>query len=332
MLKLEMSKADSQPHCQSPLFSVVIPAYGAARYIADALDSVFAQTFKDYEVIVVNDGSADTVELEQELEPYMDRLIYLRQDNKGPAGARNTAIMSARGEYIAFLDGDDQWLPQHLAEMVDVLKSQPSLDLICADKVDFRYSEAGGGTYMEINPHVGTANFESLIDENCSVVLSSAVARRQAIIEAGLFDENFKYGEDFDLWLRLAYRGAEIDYLRRIHLRRRVHDGNLTADEISSFEGQARVLEKLIGQLTVPPSIKYKMKLAIERCHAQVALEKGKKKLAAGQYAQALEELQRANGFFRRRKLYLVVFLLRAAPELVRHFYLKRQRHIATAA
>src|ERR1022692_2860927 len=84
----------------APLVSVIIPAYRAAETIADTLDSVLAKTFKDYEIIVVNDGSPDSEDLEKALEPYRERIIYLRQENQGPGGARNTGIRTARGQYI----------------------------------------------------------------------------------------------------------------------------------------------------------------------------------------------------------------------------------------
>ena len=96
--------------------SVIIPAYRVAAYIADALDSVLAQVSKRLEVmaveiIVVNDGSPDTDKLETVLEPYRDRIVYLKQENGGVSSARNAGIGAARGEWLAFLDGDDMWLP-----------------------------------------------------------------------------------------------------------------------------------------------------------------------------------------------------------------------------
>src|SRR5947209_18801381 len=103
----------------APAVSVIIPAYNAAQYIGEALDSVFAQTFTDYEVIVVNDDSPDTAELERALAPYRERVVYIKQENRGPGGARNTAILKARGECVALLDSDDVWLPTFLAEQME---------------------------------------------------------------------------------------------------------------------------------------------------------------------------------------------------------------------
>src|SRR5262245_24043876 len=93
----------------TPVVSVIIPAYQAAADIRDALDSVFAQNFSHFEVIVVNDGSPDTPELEAAIAPYQSRLRYIAQPNQGAGAARNTGIRAARGTYVALLDADDLW-------------------------------------------------------------------------------------------------------------------------------------------------------------------------------------------------------------------------------
>src|ERR1035438_221584 len=104
---------DAETAVTIPLVSVIIPAYRAAASIAATLESVLAQTFRDYEIIVVNDGSPDSEAVETALEPYRARIVYLRQQNQGPGGARNTGILTARGKYIALLDADDVWYPEH---------------------------------------------------------------------------------------------------------------------------------------------------------------------------------------------------------------------------
>src|SRR5580704_11335265 len=106
----------------SPAVSVIVPAYNTAEFIAETLDSVFQQTFTNSEVIVVNDGSPDTEKLEAVLEPFRHRIVYLKQENRGLSGARNTAIRKARGEFLAFLDSDDMWLPKYLETQVDFLE------------------------------------------------------------------------------------------------------------------------------------------------------------------------------------------------------------------
>src|SRR5260370_36425543 len=99
----------------APSVSVILPAYNTASLIAEALDSVFVQNYRTFEVIVINDGSPDTEALEQALTPYLERIVYVAQRNRGPPRARNTGIRRARGEFLAFLDSDDRWTPEYLA-------------------------------------------------------------------------------------------------------------------------------------------------------------------------------------------------------------------------
>jgi glycosyltransferase involved in cell wall biosynthesis len=167
---------------KDPIFSVVIPVHNAAHLIADALNSVFDQTFVNYEVIVINDGSPDTAELERELGPYLEKINYISRPNGGPAAARNTGIRASKGAYIAFLDSDDQWLPDHLQMMMEVLKRDSSIDLVYADAVNFGDVSQQGRTTMEANPSEGLATFESLVLGKCTVVGSTVVARRSALV------------------------------------------------------------------------------------------------------------------------------------------------------
>ena len=124
---------ESQQPQPAPRVSIIIPSYNTANLIAACLDSVFAQTFQDFEAIVVNDGSPDTLELEKVLQPYLDRIVYIKQVNKRAAGARNTAIAKARGEFLAFLDSDDTWLPNHLESQVKQFDDDPALGLVYAN-------------------------------------------------------------------------------------------------------------------------------------------------------------------------------------------------------
>lgn len=313
----------TKPH--SLYFSVVIPAYNAAHLISDALKSVFAQTTNDYEIIVVNDGSPDTAEFEKALAPYLNDITYIRRANGGPAAARNTGILAAKAEFIAFLDSDDQWEATHLEEMREFLQRDPTLDLVYADAVNFGESAKEGVTTMHANPSEGLATFESLVLCKCTVIGSTVVARRQTLIDAGLFDESFIQGEDFELWCRLAYRGGRIDYRKHIHARRRIHKNNLTSDIVGSFAGQARALRKFMKELDLPESLRKDMERELEKCNAAIALEKCKQQLVARRYGEAVVELERANAAYRSRKLQLVLYLIQTVPRLVRHMYLRQR-------
>ncbi|MGH8106872.1 MAG: glycosyltransferase family 2 protein, partial [Arenimonas sp.] len=105
----------------APAVSIIIPAYNLAPYIAETLDSVFAQTCRDFEIIVINDGSTD--DTEERIAPYRNRIVYIRQENRGVMAARNVGLQAARGRYIALLDGDDLWLPNFLEVLVGMLEA-----------------------------------------------------------------------------------------------------------------------------------------------------------------------------------------------------------------
>ena len=194
----------------APAASVVIPAFNAACDIAAALESVFAQTFTDYEVIVVNDGSADN--LAAAIRPFQHRLIYIEQPNRGAAAARNAGIRTARGRYVAFLDADDVWQSVFLDRQIRYLESRPACDLVYSDALISGESALAGQRFMKGAPSKGPVTLVSLLNLQCNVLLSTVVARRAALVRVGLFDESIRRGHDFDLWLRMttARRNARI--------------------------------------------------------------------------------------------------------------------------
>src|SRR5712692_3034388 len=208
--------------------SIIVPAYNTAKYIRETLESVFFQTFKDFEVIVINDGSPDTDELEQVLALFRQRIVYLKQANRGAAGARNIGIRHARGEYLAFLDSDDCWLPDYLASQMKLFGETPSLDVVYSDAQRFGDPAYAGKTCMQTSPSNGPVTLDSLIRQDCVVVASCTVARRQVVVDAGLFDESFRRCEDYDLWLRILYRGGQIGYQNKVLGRYRTRRGSLS--------------------------------------------------------------------------------------------------------
>ena len=115
--------------------SVVIPAYSVAGFLEETLQSVFAQTMQPFEILVINDGSPDSPALERMLAPYLDRIRYLVQENQGPSAARNRGLDAATGDLIAFLDGDDVWLPGYVAQQIEYLRAHPADDLVYCNAI-----------------------------------------------------------------------------------------------------------------------------------------------------------------------------------------------------
>src|SRR5258707_296135 len=170
-----------------------MPAYQAAEYIAAAIDSVLNQTYRDYEIIIVNDGSPDTDELDLVLQGYSDRIRYISQPNRGCSAARNAGVLAATGRLIAFLDADDYWNPDYLAEQTAFLENNPSVDVVYADGLLVGDSPLAGRTFMQTSPSRGDVSLQALLEARCTVLLSGTLARRQAIMDVGLFDEELRW-------------------------------------------------------------------------------------------------------------------------------------------
>jgi glycosyltransferase involved in cell wall biosynthesis len=309
------------------LVSVVIPAYRAAHSIAATLDSVLTQTFPDYEIIVVNDGSPDSEQLENVLEPYRGRITYVSQENQGPAGARNTGIRLARGEYVALLDADDLWDPDHLTAQLAVLQANPSIDMVYADARIFGDVQEQGRTVMEFCPSEGDVTFESLVTRRCTVHICVCLVRRQTLLDAGLFDPAFRGTEDLDMWLRIAKRGGRITYQPRVLGRYRRQPGSLSADPVRLIESLMAVLAKAARDPDATPA---ELELIDQQCklhRARLALEKGKRAFLAGSTDTAISDLTMANAQYKSAKLTMILLLLRVSPRFLRALYRWRDPH-----
>jgi glycosyltransferase involved in cell wall biosynthesis len=311
---------------RDPKVSVIIPVYRGAQYIAQAVRSVLEQTFRKFEIIVVNDGSPETAEVDRELRPYLERIVYLSQHNAGPSAARNTGIRRARGEYIAFLDCDDSWYPEYLAEQVGALMADPGLDLIYCDALLVGDSRRAGRRAMEFNPSEGKVTLESLLKMDCRLITSCTVVRRQSLVDAGMFDENLRCCEDFDLWVRLADRGSRMAYHYKVLGKRRIHGESVTADNTFFFQSQAGVFAKIVQNLPLIPRHQEIVRKQIERCQANMQLHRSKAELIAGRYSDAVAALKSANAYFQSSRLQAVQWGIQLMPSALRVAYCARDR------
>jgi len=307
-----MSSFQTNP---APKVSVIIPSYNTADLIAACLDSVFAQTYSDFEAIVVNDGSPDTPELERVLQPFMERIVYIKQENKRAAGARNHAIRQARGEFLAFLDSDDLWLPNHLALQMELFAQDPSLDLVYSNGM-LVGGPAGDREFMEQCPSQGAATFDALIVERCQVSVSTVVARKQILIDAGLFDEKLPRCDDYDMWVRAAFHGAKIGYSREVQAHLSVcRPGSLSQSRTKMMEAYWNILEKLKRTLPLQDSDRAIVTERAAEIRGLYLLEEGKGKLTERQFAQAKELIAEANGYLHSSKLSVALLGLGIAPQ-----------------
>jgi hypothetical protein len=301
-----------------PYVSVVIPAWNAAPFIAQAVDSVRAQSFEDLEIIVVNDGSPDGRDLATVLGRYATdaRVRYLEQENGGPSVARNTGVAAARADRIAFLDADDWWEPEYLIRQLDLLDR--GHDLVYCDARIVGDSLLAGRTFMEVTPSTMPVTFEKIVTLACNIPTTCAMARRESMVQAGSFDPRFRRCEDFDLWMRMSAGGARIAFSRDVLAAHRMHAASAAADGAKMFESQVEVYDKIAALLgpshpSTPVVVGQR-----QRAAADLALERSKQHLRGRRYREAVGALESARAVYRSPKLTAAAIGLRTAPALLR--------------
>lgn len=200
----------------APRVSVVVPAWNAADFIEKTLSTVAAQTYKDFEAVVVDDGSKDGTKkvVDSFLAKTGLRGRCIRQENKKIAGARNTGIRAAEGEFVAFLDHDDLWFPTKLAETMAEFDAHPDADLVCHDE---NVVKDGKLVRVSRNGPLVEKMYEKLLFDGNALSPSATTVRKTKLLEAGLFreDEAFNTVEDYDLWMRLA-RACRMRFLPKV--------------------------------------------------------------------------------------------------------------------
>ncbi len=195
------------------LVSVIIPTHNFAEYISESIDSVLAQTYRGFEIIIVDDGSTDNTKEVVEKWGQSDKVRYFYQENKGPGAARNRGIKESKGDYIAFLDADDLWLPEKLKKQMDKFNQSPELGFIHTDYVLFNENgtmqnrKFGIKSKKNLSGHI----FPYLLRE-CFVRTSTVMLRKECFEKIGFFEEAY-LSEDYDFLLRLSkeYQAGYVD-------------------------------------------------------------------------------------------------------------------------
>ena len=196
------------------VFSVIIPVYNAEAYIEQTLDSVFAQSCRDFEVIVVDDGSTDRTADRVKAFSHQPALRYVHQTNAGPAAARNTGLALAEGQFIAFLDSDDLWRPQKLEAHLERLQNAPKMG-ISFNWFEVLYDRPDGQHHVPwfAPPARPTLQWADFLERNWTGTSSTVVVRAECL-KGGLgFDARFRTGEDYQLWLTIAQAGWEVGFV-----------------------------------------------------------------------------------------------------------------------
>jgi glycosyltransferase involved in cell wall biosynthesis len=293
-----------------PIVSVVIPVYNGERFISQTLDSVFAQTFQDFEVIVVDDGSTDGTEAV--LRTYADRILYIKNDHGGPASSRNRGIAASQGSLIAFLDADDLWLPTKLEKQVAFATNHPEYGIITTDAATFDetgVTEASAAAHKHIPSGYVLKDllFDNWIGTSCAMV------RRECFAKIGTFDQDaFVRGEDWVMWMRIA-AVYPVYFLDDVLVHYRVHSqsysrANLEKQFCDLFTNFEKV-ERLIPQL--PPAL-------LREAKFRVCLRRGSEDLRNLELPRAQSKLRLALSYRRwNAKVIVLLAIAHLPPRLV---------------
>ena len=209
-----------------PLVSVIIPTYNSKAFIPSSVGSAINQTYPNIEILIIDDGSTDNTE--EIVEQLPGSVRYIRQANSGPSAARNRGIRESCGKYIAFLDVDDAWKASKVAEQVHLFENSDDLSIVATgyERCD---TELLPIEIVSINPlpkGKGIIPFRLLLEKN-QLLTSSIMTKKEALDTCGLFNEQIQFGEDWDLWVRIAQLGA-IGYISPPLCKYRAHGAGLT--------------------------------------------------------------------------------------------------------
>jgi len=265
--------------------SVVLPVFNRSQWVCEAVDSVLAQTMRDFELIVVDDGSTDATP--DALRHYGDRLRLLHQQNRGVSAARNRGVRHGRGKWIAFLDSDDVWLPEKLAAQAAFLQRRPAARICQTEEIWIRNSVRvnPGRRHRKPSGDIFTASLAL-----CLVSPSAVMMEKSLFMETGGFDESLPAAEDYDLWLRISLRHPVYLIDEPLVVKRGGH-----ADQLSKTPGidryRIRALEKILdgGALS---QARYRAAEAVlrEKCAIYAGGCRKRGRIEEAQYYEALAE------------------------------------------
>lgn len=273
-----------------PLVSVIIPTYNRATVLPRAIDSVLAQKGADFELLIIDDGSTEKVdggwrkvddEKPSSIRHPPSAIRVFRQENKGPAAARNFGIKEAKGEWIAFLDSDDEWKPGKLKAQLEFFRENPEYFICQTEEIWIRNG-------VRVNPMKKHQKFGGWIFEKClplCVVSPSAVMmHRKLFDEVGLFDESLPACEDYDLWLRIAAK-YPIGLIEKPYIMKYGGHADQRSREFPAMDQfRIRSLAKILSQNILTPEQTFAARRMLEekaKIYIEGALKRGKEKEAA---------------------------------------------------
>jgi glycosyltransferase involved in cell wall biosynthesis len=271
-----------------PRVSVIVPAYNAARYLRNAIDSVVGQTYADWELIIVDDGSTDGTRalVRSYIAAQGDKLRYVFQTNRGLPAARNAGIRESQGEFIAILDADDMWLPSRLKRGVEVMDRAPDVGLVHS-KVARINVDGDIVSYLDFPKKYQAGKIAvDIFVRRANILCPTVLFRKRCLDVTGSFDETMRATEDRDLWFRIAEH-YNVAYIDEVLAHWRLTPGSMTSDPDRMLKGQLVFVNK-----------HYKRRacgwVTLQRALAQIYREQGDCYFSRGQLATALRHYLRS--------------------------------------
>lgn len=237
----------------SPLVSVIIPAYNHEMYIEEALQSVINQTYKNIEVIIINDGSTDSTAeiLEKFIKNNQDKNIqFVDKQNEGVCKTLNMGLAMATGDYVAFLASDDLWLPDKISMQLEFMEKNKNVGMVFSDawflrfntKTDIKWSDHKHGINKYFQNCIQNTNMYTLLLTHAIIPAVTVMIRKTVLEEVGFFDDSLLY-EDKDMWLRIA-RVYPIAYIDRPLALYRLHNNNISNNSLFMIRGLIQTTSK----------------------------------------------------------------------------------------
>jgi glycosyltransferase involved in cell wall biosynthesis len=234
---------DTAENGSLPPLTVVIPVYNGENFLRETLESVLAQSYPAVEVTVVNDGSTDrTLSVANE---FGDRIRILDRENAGVSASRNAGISAAGTEWVALMDHDDLWESEHLANLARAIARRPEAEVCYSGGRELNLDSATGVFHPgEVMPFPSEAELPRMLMERCAFIPSATAVRRSAVLAAGGFDSRYVNLQDWELWLRLFYRGAKFIHTPEPTLLYRVHPASRTHKALQTLKHSIGVVEQ----------------------------------------------------------------------------------------
>jgi glycosyltransferase involved in cell wall biosynthesis len=267
-----------------PRISVIIPTYNRSELLVEAIGSVLDQTFGDFELLVVDDGSTDNTH--EVVKPFLDRVRYTRTPHRGVSAARNLGVRMTSGQWVAFLDSDDLWLPRKLELQLEALERESRYRICYTDEIWIKEGR-------RVNPGRRHRKFSGFIFEKCLPLCiispSSVLIRRDLLEDVGGFDERFPACEDYDLWLRITAREPVLFVEEKLIIKRAGHPGQLSNAYWGMDRFRALALRKILRDPSVSADLKRSAEGELKRkCHILI---QGALKRRRWEAARLYEEL-----------------------------------------